>query len=469
MKNKRKTALAVLLAASLTLSACGAPAGEQTTETPAYHAEVSPAAREIADEYFAGDRSSFAAWKDIDPSRIICSVSDPDPIPEFDITFGSFINEYMYYLIVYGITDDMSEEHYDDCKSYRVNIVNYLMFEKMYLYAAKHDYGITPETLTKEQLDEVRATADEVRSDWAANFYAAASAKLGEGASDEDITKLCNEVLDVILEKCGIGYDMFYEWELNTKIQELTLAEMLKASAVSEDDVAAELETLRAHAKEAAEKNIETYEMMPSYQSVYIPEGTRTARYAVVSFPAEALEAINSALEAGNNEEAERLIEEAYTPELRQRAAEVSAMLATGAELDEVQDDFRVVTDANILKNSASYDDAFVSALYGIAEKGGIAEPVVSRDGVYIIQYAGDAQVSDSEVGEIEKQIREYLKEKSETGIQVDAYNNWTGNYPYTVDCELLRIDESDVIQSESDNSGNVEFDIDDFDVNVIE
>ena len=136
MRSKKSTKTAILTAAAsialaAVLSGCNNAQQEQTK------AAVSAEAREIADEYFPGDRSSFAAWAGIDNSKIIASVDEPEHIPFFDITFGDFIGEYMYYLINYGIEDDMSEDFAESCEAYRVNIINYLTFEKMYLYTAE--------------------------------------------------------------------------------------------------------------------------------------------------------------------------------------------------------------------------------------------------------------------------------------------------------------------------------------------
>ena len=149
---RKRTAAAVLAAviACGAASGCGNGSGSGIT--------VSAEAKAIADEYFPGDSSSFTAWKDTDRSKIIASVNEPEHIPYFDITFGDFICEYMYYLIIYGITDDMSEANAESCKNYRVNIINYLTFEKMYLYAAEKDYGITEATLTEEQKEKIKKT-----------------------------------------------------------------------------------------------------------------------------------------------------------------------------------------------------------------------------------------------------------------------------------------------------------------------
>ena len=444
MRLKKSTRPAVLIAAaSITLTAV--LSGCNNSQQEPQKAAVSPEAREIADEYFAGDKSSFPTWAGIDNSKIIASVDEPEHIPFFDITFGDFIGEYMYYLINYGIEDDMAEENAESCEAYRVNIINYLTFEKMYLYTAQQDYGITPETLTAEQLTTVRNTADAVRKDWEMSFYNAASEKLGENASEEDIEKLCSEALDVILEKSGIDYDMFYSWELNSYIQELTLEKMLeKNSGVSEEELKKETDDIIAQAKAAAENDPATYEATPSYQLAYVPAGTRMARHILISFPEDTVNAVYEARQNGNDYEADRLHREALDGGLREKAEDIAKRLAVGADFDELANEYYGEGEHIVLRNSPSYSEEYIKAVYGITNRGDTADLLIDDRGIYIIQYIDEAQ---TDIDRLSDQIRSYLETKDETNVQIDEYNKWTENYLYNVDCETLKVKESEIIR----------------------
>ncbi len=438
-RKTKKTAAAVA-AASIAVTALLSGCNNARAKTA-----VSAEAREIADEYFSGDKSSFPTWADIDTKKVIASVDEPEHIPFFDITFGDFIGEYMYYLINYGINDDMSEEFAESCESYRVNIINYLTFEKMYLYTAKQDYNISPETLTAEQLATVRETADAVRDDWEMSFYNAASEKLGENASEEDIEKLCSEALDVILEKCGIDYDMFYSWELNSYIQELTLEKMLeKDSGVSDDELKKETDDIIAQAKDAAENDPATYESTPSYQLAYVPAGTRKARHILISFPEETVNAVYEARQNGNDYEADKLHREALDGGLREQAEDIAKRLSVGVDFDELANQYYGEGEHIVLRNSPSYSEEYIKAVYGITNRGDTADLLIDDRGIYIIQYIDEAQ---SDIDRLSDQISSYLKTKDETNVQIDEYNKWTENYIYNVDCETLKVDESEIIR----------------------
>ncbi len=438
-RKTKKTAAAVA-AASIAVTALLSGCNNAPAKTA-----VSAEAREIADEYFSGDKSSFPTWADIDTKKVIASVDEPEHIPFFDITFGDFIGEYMYYLINYGIEDDMSAENAESCESYRVNIINYLTFEKMYLYTAKQDYNISPETLTAEQLATVRETANAVRDDWEMSFYNAASEKLGENASEEDIEKLCSEALDVILEKCGIDYDMFYSWELNSYIQELTLEKMLeKDSGVSDDELKKETDDIIAQAKDAAENDPATYESTPSYQLAYVPAGTRKARHILISFPEETVNAVYEARQNGNDYEADKLHREALDGGLREQAEDIAKRLSVGVDFDELANQYYGEGEHIVLRNSPSYSEEYIKAVYGITNRGDTADLLIDDRGIYIIQYIDEAQ---SDIDRLSDQISSYLKTKDETNVQIDEYNKWTENYIYNVDCETLKVDESEIIR----------------------
>ena len=422
----RKRTVAAVLAAVIACGAasgCGNGSGSGIT--------VSAEAKAIADEYFPGDSSSFTAWKDTDRSKIIASVNEPEHIPYFDITFGDFICEYMYYLIIYGITDDMSEANAESCRNYRVNIINYLTFEKMYLYSAEKDYGISEASLTDEQKEQIKKTAEQVRSDWAVNFYEAANAKLGGKARTEDVDRLCNEALEAVLQKCGINEDIFYKWELSSKLQELAKDEMIKNAAVTDEQVQKELDRITGEAKEAALNNIAEYERNSSYQMAYVPEGTRNARH------------IRLTARDGESEE-----------ELLQRANNTAEELRSGADFDQLLADHGGQNEHIVLKNSETSGKHYVSALYSIDEKGGVAMPVQNEDGsVFIIQYTGDAS-TEGKTALLKSQLYAYLKSNAENTVQIEAYEKWTKEYKYNIDCEALKVAPEDIVSYGITSSG---------------
>lgn len=452
---KKKQITAAVLAAAILLSGCDNAQTSDTavtadtsgtTVTEAPKREFSPAAVEIADEYFKGDRHSYAAWADIDDSTVIGSVDIPEHIPDFDITFGEFIDEYMYYLITMGIEDDMAEDKKDQCESYRTGIINYLAFEKMYLYAAKLDYGITPETLTQEQLDTIKKNADGVKDDWADTFYVSAREKLGGDATNEEVDALCREVIDVLFDKCGIDYDIFSQWETHEMIYQLALDALLNDTPISDEDVKAQIDTLTQSAKEAAETDPAAYESTPTYSLAYIPEGTRKARHILLRFSDETEEAINVALAENDYRTADETAQSAIDNGLSDIAEEVIKRLNEGEDFDALIEEYSGTGEHLVLKNSFEYEGTYVDKVYSIGEVNGIAQPFYDQRGLYIIQYTGEAEVTEDDRKQLEEQLRSYMKSQAEQEVQERSYELWTKDVNYNVNCELLKINESDLI-----------------------
>ncbi len=452
---KKKQITAAVLAAAILLSGCDNAQTSDTadtadtsgtTVTEAPKREFSPAAVEIADEYFKGDRHSYAAWADIDDSTVIGSVDIPEHIPDFDITFGEFIDEYMYYLITMGIEDDMAEDKKDQCESYRTGIINYLAFEKMYLYAAKLDYGITPETLTQEQLDTIKKNADGVKDDWADTFYVSAREKLGGDATNEEVDALCREVIDVLFDKCGIDYDIFSQWETHEMIYQLALDALLNDTPISDEDVKAQIDTLTQSAKEAAANSPGEYESVPTYALAYVPKGTRKARHILLSFPEETVTAINDAMEKDDTDAANEAIKAALDNGLTDTAEEVIRRINDGEDFDKLLEEYSGMGEHIVLKNSELYAGPYVDRVYSVEEPNGTAPIFYDRSGVYIIQYTGEAEVTDDDRKQLEELMREYLKNAAQQNVQATSYELWTKDVDYSVNCELLKINESDLI-----------------------
>gem|GEM_PF-1531408 len=462
MKKTTAAAIAAFTASVLLIAGCNGNNGgsgqtaADTATTETVSGTEDTRSLEIANEYFAGNADSFAAWKDVDRSKIIASVTEGSEDKEFfDITFGEFFSEYMYYLVSYKIADDMSEDSKATCEGYRDNIISYMTFERMYQYIADKEYGINESTLTQEQLDAIKTEAETVRTDWAANFYTTVQEKLGESATEEEINSVCDAALHHILGKCGLDESIFYKWELSKYIQDLLIEEIVQEKGeVSDSDVQSMFDEFLAAAKDKAENSPSEYEELVAYSMVYIPEGTRTAKQIFIGFSDEALTNIAQLTSDGDTEGAAKAAGEAYTDELKAKVAEISEKLAGGASFDELQSEYDTAGSSEmvVLVNSPSFFDEYRTALYSLENKGDVSEPVVYSNGIYFIQYSDDATVLESDIQDIKDSMRSYLQDYNAQAAQNEAYNEWMKRFPYTIDYETLKIDaDSSLLSGVSD------------------
>lgn len=383
----------------------------------------------------------YETWKDIDRDKVIAHIEGADS-EKFDITFGEFYSEYLYYLISYNIDDDMSAAYKDACETYREDIITYLTFERIFLQVAE-EKGCGLSSLTDEEKTQIETNVQATIDNFTSNYTATATEELGEGASQSEILNRSTELLVADLQRAELTTDVFKKWETNSYIQEKLAAELGKDITVSDDEVEAMFNEYVEIAKTALREDKISYESDNTLTWIYIPEGTRLADQILVAFDKETQEAIKAARSAGNDEEAERLRNEAYNDEMKKKVDGIIALIDGGTSFDDLQATYNEDTSDEptaVIVDSELYVSEFYDAVFSIEEIGGIAEPTVSDYGVHIIKYAGDAEVTEEDKADIFKSMKEFLFAQKENEIQQNAYEEWLEIYPYTIDYDLLQI-----------------------------
>ena len=409
MTRYKKACAGIISAVILALSACG--------NSPAT-VQVGAKAQKIADSFFSDGSGSYPAWNDTDRGALAAYVTGTDNDDFFNITFGEFFSEYMYHLVLYHIDDDMSDANKAVCEGYRDSIITYMTFERMYLYTAEKEYGISESTLTDAQKKEIRDTADTVRKNSASVFYTSASSMLGENADESSIDKLCDEVLEAVLRKCGLDSDVFYKWEMIRYIEELMLTEAIKTSGVTDADVEAAYGQFLGAAKAEAAKDPAGYDKNTAYMSVFVPEGTRKADYIYLKYGSDK----NSAAAA---------------------AEEIAVKLSAGGSLSAIAEKYpgaAVAEDVTILRESSSYPEELRNALYSLNNAGEVSEPTECGDGVYIVRFTGDAEISSEATEQLKNDLRAQLENNKENTVQSRIYSEWSEKYNYTINYDLLKL-----------------------------
>ena len=426
---KRIISLLVVSAMLLTAAGCKKEDETQTSQTTA-QTGITPV---------NGD--SFETWKDIDRNKVIAYVEGADP-EKFDITFGEFYSEYLYYLLSYNINDDMSAKYKEACESYREDIITYITFEHIFLEVAE-EMGCGISSLTEEEKATIQNNIDATVNSFISNYNSAASAELGEDATQDDILNRSTELLLADLERAELTMDIFEKWETNSFIQEKLAAELTKDVTVTDEEVDKMFEEYVAMAKDAYENDRTAYETNQTYTWIYKPEGTRLADQILISFSDETRTAINEARQAGKADEAERIRKEAYDAVMQEKVNDIIALIEGGTDFNSLQETYNEdgSNDAySVIKDSALYVSEFTDAVFSIEEVGGIAEPAISDYGVHIIMYAGDAVVTEEDLTEIKASMKDYIVYNKGNEIQEAAYDEWLERYPYTIDYDLLKV-----------------------------
>lgn len=437
---KRIAVLTAFLLALTSLSACNSEAEEAETEITTQ----TTAEEGYAEDPSAIDSNSFATWKDIDRELVIAEVTGENASDYFTITFGDFYSEYLYYLLGYGIADDMADNTAEECEGYRREIITYLTFEKQFMYAAENVYNCGEKQLSEEEKAEIRKNADEVIESWKEGYRDLALEELGEDASEEQIEKKCVDMMNSDLARCELTSEIFYKWELSSFIlDKLTVA---AANEVTLDRAEAEAmyKDYYDAAVEAYNNNRAEYERTPMYNSVYIPEGARRATHVFLPFDDETAEKIADKRLDGLNEEADSLRNNAAEGEILNTALEALEKLnaAKAEDFDGIISGYNpdgAVEYYTVVPETVLFYPEYHETLFAMKE-GEISAPVICDNGVYVIIYMGEAFNTEEDIEKIKDSMYEFLLEKKKESRQTELIDEWDEKFPFYVNYDLLRI-----------------------------
>lgn len=438
----KKKLFPALLAAAMILNLASCSGGNAETGSPSDSGNFS---------------ASLGTWDQIDRNLVIASVPDAENPDEFNITFGDFYSEYLYYLLSYGIEDDMSDTYRETCKSFREEIVDYLQFEHIFLKIAE-EKGVGVSSLTESELSEIRENADTAHENFRSKYYSAAVEELGEDASEDAIRERQEELLTADLNRAELTAEIFTTWERNELIMNKLTALLTENIEITEEEIDRMFDEYVQMAKDALASDPLSYESNSTYTWIYVPEGTRLADQILFLFDEETRQAISEARSAGNDEEADQLREQAYEQQLKERTQALLERIKNGEDFNALQVELNedgADDPYTVIVGSQRYVSEFTEAIFSIAEVGGVSDPAVSDYGVHVIRYAGDASVTDEDLAEIRQSMKEYLIAQEQSSIQQAAYEEWLARFPYVVDYDLLQLNETAQTEEEPDDASN--------------
>lgn len=415
---------------------------------------------------------------------------------ELKITYEAFSKEYKYYLVNSGITDDTLESVADTCKAQREKVINYLIDEQIILQKAK-DMGVYE--LTEEEqkavdddfAEKIKAQVDyfgsqaekeaeqqtsaeqsenqddehadvkaesteesdgESTSESADESASSETASSGTGEdtsgtestpilSDEEKESLGNDMLDDMLEKCGMTRDDLYEWAKNSKIVEKVREKL--GENVTREDAQKEFENFEMQAEETYKNDIESYQQQ-GYSDIWLPENSRLIKHILLGFDNDTSQQIEDLRKDGKDDEADKLRTE-KAEELKSKREEAEKKLDDGENLDDLIKEYS--TDATgsmmnpdgytVIPNGTQYMPEFQEAAF-VPEKIGDRTTCVTDYGVHIIVYAGDAQISEKSINSYVDYMLEQLKLRE----YADKLEEWDKEYVFEIDYKTLRIDD---------------------------
>ena len=411
-------------------------AAESTAETQAEPVELVPLSERLKE------------WADITDDVVIARLSNTEDevlIRAFDLDFRAFRAEYACMLLSQDITDDMSEEQLGEytvkeyCEQQRSSMLDLLTFEKRALYVADKEYGISEETLTDEELSQADADAASLLESWSGAYYAKASYELGADASDDDIKARSEELLREDFAAAGISTDIFKDWALSDIIQGKLVEKLTESAAVTDEMVEEMFNGVREQAIEAYENDVASYESTSAYNSVYIPEGSRTIRQIMLRFSDEDAQKIAA---AADDDAKNSAVESAYSDDIKNTVKEIQQKIAGGAQFSDLQNEYDLNGETRyfVTPESKVFPENCHKAVFALEKIGDVTEPLLTEMGVFIFQYVEDAELDEEETAYIKEDMRSYLEEQAAQSAQSEAFEKWRTDYPYDINYKLLKI-----------------------------
>lgn len=366
-----------------------------------------------------------------------------------EIDYLTFKKEYLFWLNNNGITDDSDETYAEDCTNQRSSIISYLINEAIVRDKAD-ELGVK---LTEEdyaQIEEDFNSYVDEQIEYYGKIADYSDLGTGEAITDELRSERGAEAFDKYLAESRLTRDDLLMWQRSEALTNKVIAEVTKDVSIDRS-VAEERynDFIENTVKPAYESDPSAFEQN-SYDSFWLPEGTRRAKHILLMMDDTKVDEIAKLRSEGDDEAADKLREETLAP-MEEKIIGIKNMLDNGGDFEELIAEFsddaagsQAYPDGyTITPASTSYVAGFKEALFGLEQIGEYT--VIGTDlGWHIVMYAGDAEISE----ETTNQYIDYILSEAISSAANAKFNQtleeWIEEYDYRIDTEALKIESAD-------------------------
>lgn len=366
-----------------------------------------------------------------------------------EIDYLTFKKEYLFWLNNNGITDDSDETYAEDCTNQRSSIISYLINEAIVRDKAD-ELGVK---LTEEdyaQIEEDFNSYVDEQIEYYGKIADYSDLGTGEAITDELRSERGAEAFDKYLAESRLTRDDLLMWQRSEALTNKVIAEVTKDVSIDRS-VAEERynDFIENTVKPAYESDPSAFEQN-SYDSFWLPEGTRRAKHILLMMDDTKVDEIAKLRSEGDDEAADKLREETLAP-MEEKIIGIKNMLDNGGDFEELIAEFsddaagsQAYPDGyTITPASTSYVAGFKEALFGLEQIGEYT--VIATDlGWHIVMYAGDAEISE----ETTNQYIDYILSEAISSAANAKFNQtleeWIEEYDYRIDTEALKIESAD-------------------------
>ena len=235
---------------------------------------------------------------------------------------------------------------------------------------------------------------------------------------DEKILEKEKELFNEYIAGFGLTEDTFLMWQTNTAIQKKVNDYLLKDITVSDSEVDDYITKLTAEAKQAYEKSASSYAADSEYKKVWIPKDARYIKYIAVGIASSDYAEINAARNESGADDAEiDKKRDEKLAEIKEKAdAALKKATAEGADFDAVVKEYSSAYSEStkgeqilVLNSKGLISDALYDAVFALEKPGDISGLIPTDSGYYIVKYVSDAKVTDSDLSDYRKTVRQEL------------------------------------------------------------
>ena len=366
-----------------------------------------------------------------------------------EIDYLTFKKEYLFWLNNNGITDDSDETYAEDCTNQRSSIISYLINEAI-VHDKADELGVK---LTEEdyaQIEEDFNSYVDEQIEYYGKIADYSDLGTGEAITDELRSERGAEAFDKYLAESRLTRDDLLMWQRSEALTNKVIAEVTKDVSIDRS-VAEERynDFIENTVKPAYESDPSAFEQN-SYDSFWLPEGTRRAKHILLMMDDTKVDEISKLRSEGDDEAADKLREETLAP-IEEKIIGIKNMLDNGGDFEELIAEFsddaagsQAYPDGyTITPASTSYVAGFKEALFGLEQIGEYT--VIATDlGWHIVMYAGDAEISE----ETTNQYIDYILSEAISSAANAKFNQtleeWIEEYDYRIDTEALKIESAD-------------------------
>lgn len=450
---KRTAAVAAILACTMMFSGCSdsilsSSGTDSTTST---------------ENIWTASDDDVVAWTTVD------SLSDEEK-DYYKIKFKDFYSEYAFTIANYGL-DETNSAYASYAQYYRKNIIDMLTNEKLILKKAE-ELGL--DTLSEDEIKEVETTYQKNLNDWYASFETKAKDALGistsdtsetqDDATEEKILEKEKELFNEYISGFGLSEETFLKWQTNTAIQKKVNDYLIKDITVADSEVDDYITKLIAEAKSAYEKSVSDYANDSEYQKVWVPDDARRIKYIVVSIPSSDYAEINAKRNESGADDAEidKLRDEKLAEIKSKAETALAKATADGADFDAVIKEYSSAYSEDtagqttlVLNNKDGLSEALYNGVFGLENPGDVSGLIATDGGYYIVKYESKATVSDSDINEYKKTVKEELLTSRQSDATNNAIEEWRNAVGYEYDYDKLNITKEEDTSSDSSESSD--------------